>query len=194
VDDVRRLRPLTLLIGAAAALAACHADRGHVISPADVRERDGWVLVRDVPFVGQRSDRDCGAAAIAMVLRAWCVAVDAGAVAAAYPALQERGLQAGELRDFARAQGLDAFLVKGEPADLRAEIERRRPLIVGLARQANGKRVGHYEVVIGFHHARHRILTIDPASGWRESSVEAFAAEWAGAQQLALVVFRRAPP
>lgn len=67
-------------------------------------------------------------------------------------------------------------------------------LIVGLARSAGRTAIGHYEVVIGYHPARRRILTLDPAAGWRESSFEAFAAEWAGAQQLALVVFRRALP
>jgi ABC-type bacteriocin/lantibiotic exporter with double-glycine peptidase domain len=181
------------MVGALVALGACHAGRGRVVAPGDVRERDGWVFVRDVPFVGQESERDCGAAALAMVLRYWGVPVDAREVAAANPSARARGLHAGELRDFARTRGLDAFLVKGEPADLRTQIERHRPLIVGLARQADGTTLGHYEVVIGFHHARHRILTLDPAAGWRDSSMESFAAEWAGAQQLALVVFRREP-
>jgi ABC-type bacteriocin/lantibiotic exporter with double-glycine peptidase domain len=163
-------------------LAACHAGRGRVVSPADVAARDGWTLVTGVPFIRQRSERDCGAAA---------VSVSAEDVVTAYPAARERGLRAGELRELIRARGLDAFVLKGEPADLRAEIERRRPLIVGLARSASGAPIGHYEVVIGLDHARRRILTLDPAAGWRESSFEEFAAEWAGAQQLALVVFRR---
>ena len=47
------------------------------------------------------------------------------------------------------------------------------------------------ELVIGFNHRQRLILTIDPAAGWRESSFEAFATEWVGAEQLALVVFRR---
>jgi hypothetical protein len=127
-----------------------------------------------------------------MVLGYWGVPVSAEDVVTATPAARERGLRAGELRELIRAHGLDAFVVKGEPADLRAEIERRRPLIVGLTRSANGATTGHYEVVIGLDHARRRILTLDPAAGWRESSFEEFAAEWAGANQLALVVFRRA--
>jgi ABC-type bacteriocin/lantibiotic exporter with double-glycine peptidase domain len=189
---VRSCWRLAVLIGASAMLAACQAGRGSVVSPADVSERDGWTLVSGVPFVKQRSELDCGAAAITMVLRYWGVPIDAKDVVATQPAALERGFKASELRELVRARGLDAFLVNGEPEDLRTEIERRRPLIVGLARRANGTAIGHYEVVIGFHHARRRVLTLDPAAGWRESSYEEFAAEWAGARQLALVVFRRA--
>src|SRR5262245_23806509 len=185
--------PLALLIGGASMVAACQTGRGRVVSPADVAERDGWKLVGGVPLVKQRSDKDCGAAAVAMVLGYWGVPASVESVVNAEVASGERGLRASELRELVRARGLDAFLVKGGPADLRAEIERRRPLIVGLARSSDRATIGHYEVVIGFHHARRRILTLDPAAGWRESSFEDFAAEWAGAQQLALVVFRRAP-
>jgi ABC-type bacteriocin/lantibiotic exporter with double-glycine peptidase domain len=189
---VRWSWPLAMLVGAGAVLSACQAARGNVVSPADVSERDGWTLVSGVPFVRQRSERDCGAAAITMVLRYWGLSIDANDVIASQPAARERGFKASELRELVRARGLDAFLVKGEPGDLRNEIERRRPLIVGLARRANGTTIGHYEVVIGFHHARQRVLTLDPAAGLRDSSFDEFAAEWAGAQQLALVVFRRA--
>ena len=156
---------LAVLIGASAMLAACQAGRGSVVSPADVSERDGWTLVSGVPFVKQRSELDCGAAAITMVLRYWGVPIDAKDVVATQPAALERGFKASELRELVRARGLDAFLVNGEPEDLRTEIERRRPLIVGLARRANGTAIGHYEVVIGFHHARRRVLTLDPAAG-----------------------------
>jgi ABC-type bacteriocin/lantibiotic exporter with double-glycine peptidase domain len=188
---VRPSSLLAVVVTAGVTLSACQTGRGRVVSPADITERDGWLLVGGVPFVKQRSERDCGAAAAAMVLRYW--GVPASATDAAAPLAGERGLKASELRELVRARGLDAFLVRGEPADLRAEIERRRPLIVGLVARARGTAIGHYEVVIGFHHARRRILTLDPAAGWRESSFEEFAAEWAGAQQLALVVFRRAP-
>ena len=107
------------------------------------------------------------------------------------PAARGRGLKAGELRELARARGLDAFVIKGEPDHIRDAIQQRRPLIVGLAQRAGRDLIGHYEVVIGFNHARLLILTLDPAAGWRVSSYQDFAAEWAGAGQLALVVFRR---
>jgi ABC-type bacteriocin/lantibiotic exporter with double-glycine peptidase domain len=173
---------------------ACHAGRGRVVSPSEIDAADGWKFVAGVPFVEQHSQHDCGPAALAMVLRYWGIGAGVeDVVAAAGSALRAgRGMRAGELRDYARARGLDAFVVKGEPADLRAQVERQRPLIVGLAQSTGGAMAGHYEVVIGFNPQRRLILTIDPAAGWRESSFEAFAAEWAGAEQLALVVFRRA--
>ena len=180
-----------MLATAGVVLASCQTGRGRVVSPGDIAARDGWMLVEGVPFVAQRSERDCGAAAMAMVLRYWGVPADADGLSAAVPAARGRGLKASELQELARARGLDAFVVKGEPADLRTEIERRRPLIVGLAQHAGGETVGHYEVVIGFDHARRLILTLDPAAGWRESSLQDFAVEWAGAQQVTLVVFRR---
>lgn len=190
---MRCCRRLAVVATAGVMLAACQMGRGRVVSPSDVAARDGWLLVEGVPFVAQRSERDCGAAALAMVLRYWGVPADVDGLVAAVPAARGRGLKAGELRDLVHARGLDAFVVKGEPADLRTEIERRRPLIVGTARRAGRDMLGHYEVVIGFDHARRLILTLDPAAGWRESSFQDFAIEWAGAQQLALVVFRRAP-
>jgi ABC-type bacteriocin/lantibiotic exporter with double-glycine peptidase domain len=191
---VPSLRPLALLVTGALTLAACQAGRGRVVSPADVGERDGWKLVDGVPFIEQRSETDCGAAAVAMVLRYWGAPATVEDLVSADVASGERGLRASELRALLRARGLEAFLVRGEPSDLRTAIERRRPLIVGLARTSGRGAIGHYEVVIGFHPGRRRILTLDPAAGWRESRFEDFAAEWAGAQQLALVVFRRAPP
>jgi ABC-type bacteriocin/lantibiotic exporter with double-glycine peptidase domain len=191
---VRARSACVLLVVAGTALSACRAGRGRVVSPSEIDAADGWELVSGVPFVEQHSRHDCGPAALAMVLRYWGVTVGVEeVVAGGRPAsAAERGMRAGELRDYARARGLDAFVVKGEPGDLRAQIDRRRPLIVGLAQsEPGGTIVGHYEVVIGFNHRRRLILTIDPAAGWRESSFEAFAVEWSGAEQLALVVFRR---
>jgi len=182
-----------MLASASVLLAACQAGRGHVVSPAVVFTQEGWLRVDGVPFIAQRTERDCGAAALAMVLNYWGVAAGADDLAAALPAARGRGLKAGELRELARARGLDAFVIKGEPDQIRDEIQRRHPLIVGLAQRAGRDVIGHYEVVIGFNHARLLILTLDPAAGWRVSSYQDFAAEWAGAGQLAMVVFRRAP-
>jgi ABC-type bacteriocin/lantibiotic exporter with double-glycine peptidase domain len=182
-----------VLAAAGVMLAACQTGRGRVVSPGTVAAHHSWLVVDGVPFVAQRSERDCGAAAVAMVLGYWGVPADVDGLVAAVPAARGRGLKAGELRELVNARGLDAFVVKGEPTDLRTEIEHRRPLIVGTARRAGRDMLGHYEVLIGFDHARGLILTLDPASGWRESSFRDFAVEWAGAQQLALVVFRRAP-
>jgi ABC-type bacteriocin/lantibiotic exporter with double-glycine peptidase domain len=148
--------------------------------------------VRGVPFLPQAGELDCGAAALAMVLRYWGVAVTPAEISGAHPEARARGLRAGELRTFARARGLEAFLVAGQPADLRVELEHGRPLIVGLGKPYLRRTLAHYEVLIGLHRDG-RILTLDPAHGWRVNTVEGFAQEWASGQQLALLIFRRAP-
>lgn len=149
--------------------------------------------MRDVPFFEQAGERDCGPAALAMVLRYWGVPVTPAQITGAHPESRTRGLRAGELRTFARGRGLEAFLIAGQPADLRAELEHGRPLIVGLGKPHFPQRLAHYEVLIGLHRDGRRVLTLDPAHGWRVNTVEGFAEEWASAQQLALVIFRRAP-
>jgi ABC-type bacteriocin/lantibiotic exporter with double-glycine peptidase domain len=162
------------------------------VTPAAIAAEPGWLLVRSVPFYGQSGDRDCGAAALAMVLRYWEVPVTPQEIVAAYQTKDGRGLRAGELRDFARGRGLEAFLVTGDPADLRSELEHGRPLLVGLGKRHGRHTLAHYEVLVGLHRDGSRVLTLDPAHGWRENSREGFAAEWTAAGQLALVIFKRA--
>jgi ABC-type bacteriocin/lantibiotic exporter with double-glycine peptidase domain len=180
--------------GLLALLGGCYTGSARTVSPAEIGRDPGWLLVRGVPFLEQRAENDCGAAALAMVLRYWGLPVSREDITAAYPlgAGRERGLRAGELRDFTRRRGLEAFLIEGQLHDVRAELERARPVIVGLGKPYGEQRFAHYEVVVGLHGGRRRILTLDPARGWRENSLEGFAAEWAPAQRLLLVVFRKA--
>jgi ABC-type bacteriocin/lantibiotic exporter with double-glycine peptidase domain len=161
------------------ALAGCYAGSARSVAPAAIDADPGWVRVRGVPFVGQRTESDCGPAALAMVLRFWGVTgtLESGGAATA-----------GELRDFARSRGLQAFLIKGDPNDVAEHIAHGRPLIVGLGKQYGRKTLGHFEVLVGYHAQRRRFLTLDPASGWRENGAEGFAREWAAAEQLLLIV------
>ncbi|HXU82987.1 MAG TPA: papain-like cysteine protease family protein [Polyangia bacterium] len=175
-----------------ALLAGCYTGSARTVSPAIVTADPGWLLVRGVPFFQQGGELDCGPAALAMVLRYWGVPVTPDQIASAHPQSRARGLRAGELRSFARGRGLEAFLVAGQPADLRAELESGRPLIVGLGKPHFPQRLAHYEVLIGLH-PDGRVLTLDPAHGWRVNTVQGFVEEWASAQQLALVIFRRTP-
>jgi ABC-type bacteriocin/lantibiotic exporter with double-glycine peptidase domain len=177
----------------ALALAGCYTGSARTVSPVTIGADSGWLLVSGVPFFQQAGERDCGPAALAMVLRYWNVAVTPAQIATAHPENRDRGLRAGELRTFARGQGLEAFLIVGQPADLRTELEHGRPVIVGLGKPHLSRALAHYEVLIGLHRDGRRILTLDPAHGWRVNTLEGFAREWATAQQLALVIFRRAP-
>jgi ABC-type bacteriocin/lantibiotic exporter with double-glycine peptidase domain len=172
-------------------LGGCYTGLAHPVSPAQIARDPGWLLVRAVPFHEQRAENDCGAAALAMVLQYWGLPVTPIQITAAHaPVPQGHGLRAGELRDFSRSRGLQAFLVHGQLDDLTSELARNRPVIVGLGKPHGRAVYAHYEVVVGLHAARQRVLTLDPARGWRENSWTAFQAEWAAATNLLLVVFR----
>jgi hypothetical protein len=177
---------LSLLLG------GCYTGSARSVSPLEVMRDPGWLLVQ-VPYAEQREENDCGAAALAMVLRYWGETVTREQITAAHPTLRERtrGLRAGELRDFSRARGLDAFVVKGQLDDVRSELERGRPMIVGLGKPHGRTHYAHFEVVVGLHRDRQRVLTLDPARGWRVNTIAGFQAEWAPARNLLLVVFRR---
>jgi ABC-type bacteriocin/lantibiotic exporter with double-glycine peptidase domain len=187
---VARAAALWLLISAAGAGCYTGSARGVASLPDPVRA-PGWVVVRGVPFVHQQSDADCGAAAMAMALSYWGQPATLETVVAARPP-HDGGIAAGDLRDLARARGLQAFLVPGTFVDLDTQLRRGRPVVVGLAKPITGNRaLQHYEVVIGLNRTERRVLTWDPAQGLRENSFEGFAREWIPAHQLALILFPR---
>lgn len=156
---------------------------------------DGWERV-EVAELRQSSRDGCGAAALAMVLGHWGRPVTQDEVWAASPPASGQGIRADALRDFARRQGLEAFLVEGQPGDLQRELGRARPVLVGVMKRQGRRAYPHYEVVVGLNRQRQRVLTLDPAQGRVERSIDHFTAEWAAAGRLTLVIFPRAaaPP
>lgn len=182
------------VVVAAVLAAGCtsYTGKGRDFSPHRLSSEPGWVSVRGVPLERQVEEADCGAAAIAMVIAHW-TGGQPRAIAAALRPAPERGIAAGRMRDLARRSGLAAFIVRGEMADLEREIAAGRPVVVGLVKPHGRKVLTHYEVVVGLHRARKLVVTIDPASGWRENGVDAFLAEWNPSKRLALVVSSRDP-
>src|SRR5439155_656740 len=83
------------------AVAGCYTGSAHTVTRATIDADPGWLLVRGVPFFQQAGERDCGAAALAMVLRYWDVGVTPAEIASAHPESHARGLRAGELRALA---------------------------------------------------------------------------------------------
>jgi len=178
-----------VVLALALAVPACYTGSAHTLPSASMtalaRDPD-WAIVSDVPFVPQQTARDCGPAALAMVLAHFRVP----AVSPAPPELAAGDVRAGTLRDVARSSGLDAYVVSGTFADLFAQIGRGRPVVVGLAKPmalTGGRALAHYEVVIGVNRARRLILSLDPAMGLRENTLEGFAREWAPTQQVTIV-------
>jgi ABC-type bacteriocin/lantibiotic exporter with double-glycine peptidase domain len=179
-------------------VSGCYIGSARTATPADLAPQpdDSWNRVDGVPPVRQIAREDCGAAALAMVLGYWGLPATRADISAAHPPERERGIKAGALRDFARRQGLEAFVIQGELADLDRELARHRPVLVGVMKRTSRRVYPHYEVVIGISRGKQRILTLDPAHGLRVNSRDGFAAEWTAAGRLTLIIFPRvaAPP
>lgn len=143
-----------------------------------------WMPAADVEPVLQEEKTDCGAAALAALLTYWGVPTSLAELREACDVGPE-GIAAGSLRDLARRAGLEAYLIRGEKEDLERELAESRPVLVGVVRSGRA----HYALVTGL--ASERVLLVDPAAGRLEQGWSRFAREWAGAANLALVVFPR---
>jgi len=180
------------LIGCVLA-SGCYLGSARTATPVDLADpRDSWNMVEGVPPVRQIAREDCGAAALAMVLGYWALPGMREGIIAANPPAPEQGIRAAALRDFARRQGLQAFIFQGELADLDRELTRHRPVLVGVMKRYGRRVYPHYEVVVGMSRRQQRILTLDPAHGLRVNSREGFTTEWTAAGRLTLIVFPRA--
>jgi ABC-type bacteriocin/lantibiotic exporter with double-glycine peptidase domain len=138
-------------------------------------------------LIRQSSEHGCGAAALAMVLERWGVP-SSDLEIATESAAGDQGIAAGVLRDLARRKGLQAFLIRGEEADLVREVGLNRPVLVGLVQRYTSRSYAHYVVIVGVNQTSQRVLMLDPARGMREDDFESFAAEWGGAGRLTLVI------
>jgi len=178
-----------LLAAFVVGMGGCYRGNSRSVSLADVEREPGWLIVRGVPEVRQEKTHDCGAAALAMVLGRWGIPNAEREIQRVVPSSNEHGAQAGALRQFARDEGLRAFLISGGPADLEHELRAQRPVLVGLVQRYSGDRaLTHYEVVIGLQPATGRVLLLDPARGPREDQLASFDQEWRAAGRLTLVV------
>ncbi|MGB8297810.1 MAG: cysteine peptidase family C39 domain-containing protein [Polyangia bacterium] len=184
----RAASPELLALLACLATSGCYLGSARNARLADLAADDGWEFVEGVPAVRQAANEDCGAAALAMVLGYWKRAVTRDGIVAANPPVPDRGIKAAALRDFARQQGMQAFVIQGQFVDLDREIHSHRPVLVGVMKRYGRRAYSHYEVVVGVNSRERRILTIDPAHGPRVDSREGFATEWAAAGQVTLVV------
>ena len=177
---------MPLLLGA----CASYVGSARRFSPERLTAEPGWVKVSGVPFTAQRAESDCGAAAIGMVVGYWTGRPSSEIAARLRPA-PPRGLKAGRLRELARGAGLAAFLVQGTLDDLERELDAGRPVLVGLVKLHRRSYLTHYEVVVAWHPRERVVVTLDPAAGWRENTVEGFVTEWRAAGWLALVTSAR---
>jgi len=178
-------------IAGALALGACYMGSARDFSPAQLRDEKGWISVDGLKPLKQKNKYDCGPVALTMLLRYWGVETNPKEVRGD----KKRGLMsAGHLRQVAKEAGLEAFLIKGEIADLERELAKKRPVLVGVVKPHLGKGLSHFEVVVAIHPQKKVVVTLDPARGWRQNHYEGFLTEWNYAKRLSLVVFRVAQP
>jgi ABC-type bacteriocin/lantibiotic exporter with double-glycine peptidase domain len=176
------------VLAAAVALAGCYHGTARAVLPSDLTRDRGWVLVDGVHLIRQTSERDCGAAALVMMLQRWSVPSSPDEILHDVPIESGHGISLGVLRDFARGKGLGAFVIKGELADLIYEVGLNRPVLVGLVQRYGDRALSHYEVVAGINQTTRRVLLLDPAHGLREDGFDGFAAEWDAAGRPTLVI------
>jgi ABC-type bacteriocin/lantibiotic exporter with double-glycine peptidase domain len=184
--------------------SGCASYRGSArnVSQPEVAAEPGWTRIEGVALVRQKGIRDCGAAALSMVLAYWeertrhaskaRADIERAEIDRALRHEPGEGLSAGGLRDYARRRGHSAFVFQGSIADLKHELGAGRPVIVGVHKPlSSGEALAHYEVLIGIHPERKRVLTLDPARGLRENDIRGFAAEWESAGRVTLVILPR---
>ena len=172
----------------AGVVGGCYHGSARTVSPAELTRDHSWVLVEGVSLVKQTADRDCGAAALAMMLGRWHVRSSPQEILRSVPVEPGHGIAAGSLRDFARKKGLRAFLIRGELSDLANEVGLNRPVLVGLVQRYGERTQSHYEVVAGINQANRRVLLLDPARGMREDDFDGFVSEWSAAGRPTLVI------
>jgi ABC-type bacteriocin/lantibiotic exporter with double-glycine peptidase domain len=165
------------LIAGAVAFAGCTAYVGGS-RPVDALDGPGWIAVESVPYFAQQQEKDCGAAALAMVLARWRADLDLDKIRASCQPDPEKSITAGVLRDYARSLGLKAWVFAGDFKVFEDELAKGNPVLVGMVKPTVTDFVTHYEVVVAFHPDRRRIVTHDPALGRRVYDEAAFLAEW----------------
>jgi len=185
---------------ALASISACASYKGasHEVSAATLAAQPGWVRIEHVDLVRQRGIKDCGSAALATVLGylhpGGPASLRREAIDTALREAPGRGLAASQLRDYARGQGFDSFVIKGAVRDLEHEVEAGRPVIVGVLKPlSSGEALAHYEVFVGFNSRREEVITLDPARGLRRFELDGFLEEWEDAGQVAIVVMPKEP-
>jgi ABC-type bacteriocin/lantibiotic exporter with double-glycine peptidase domain len=173
-------------------LAGCsYLGEAKDFDPAELKSEPGWIAAPGVAVELQKQADDCGTAALSMIFDYWRIPRDEENPNAHL--IPGKGISARDLRDLARKNGLESYLIHGQWSDLRNELSRGHPVIVGLLKLGRSGLVTHYEVVVAIHPDREVVVTHDPASGWRQNSRSGFQKEWDPAGYLTLVFYPPEP-
>ena len=182
------LTPLLLGTALLVATSACGAPPAARHPEAGELEAPGWVRV-DTPVTIQRGLTDCGAAVLTSLLQYWGKPTSVQSVRDAVGRGALGRASAAELRDFAQSTGLEAFVFYAQFDTLRHELDRGRPVIVGLHQPVGKQVVKHYELVNGYNAERELVTAMDPATGLVVMPLAEFMKRWQAASGLVLVAF-----
>ncbi|MEZ4365232.1 MAG: cysteine peptidase family C39 domain-containing protein [Kofleriaceae bacterium] len=182
--------PVAFAVGLLALAAACGGYRGAArpMDPSRLTQEPGWIVAEGTPALRQRGAQDCGPAALAMVAQRWGTPLS---VRQAAVDLEPGGARLLDLQRRAEELGLRAFVIEGDRGTLVHELERGRPVIVGLHLPiADDRAQRHYEVVVAVRGRDEalELVTIDPARGWRHRTWADLEREWLPAGHPTMVV------
>jgi predicted double-glycine peptidase len=157
--------------------------------PSELVRNGEWITVGEFPQVLQEQNDDCGAAALASVLRFWGHPATPRSILSAIGRSDHR-LRAGDMKAYANRMGLHSYVFFGTMTDVVHELKRGRPIIVGLGKQfAEKKALSHYEVVIGYEPKKKLVLLFDPGKGFQVDTLQGFADEWVRTKGVTIVTF-----
>lgn len=176
------------LVGAA--LFALVMGCAHGPVPARAPDDGDWSVVPGLTVYTQKSEADCGPAALATVLSRW--GVPSSAAWHGPHAVRDDGATAGELRDVARRLGFHAYVIQGAFDDLEFELARARPVLLGVVRPTDAGPRSHFVAVVGREAGGARWLLADPARGLEAVPRAALQAQWEASGFVTLVLAPRA--
>lgn len=186
----RRVFPAVSLFLIALTSGCTYLGSARGFDPETFDREPGWLAIRSIRPIRQEGTEDCGLAALQMALAYWEHPVGRAELLQACPLKPGAGLKAGDLRDYAKASGLQAYLIHGEWSDVETELSRGHPIIVGMAKPYVTGVFTHYELVVAVHGVTQDVVTLDPAHGWRSNTFEGFRKEWDPTGRLALILYR----
>jgi ABC-type bacteriocin/lantibiotic exporter with double-glycine peptidase domain len=183
---IRSARAIAL-IGLVASCTAPYRGGARAVQPVQLGA--GWLRAAETPVVKQKHQADCGLAALAMIGGAWGRNWTLDDLVHQHPP-GKHGIKLGVLRDVARQRGLEAFAIKATRDDLKNELSKGRPVMLGLMLPHDRKsNRSHFEVAIALNTKDGTLITIDPATGeWMRRSPQVLDIEWKAAGYAALVV------
>lgn len=163
-----------------------------------------------IEAVKQSRNNCCGIACLVSVLDYWEIKTEEQQILAEFPKSSEKGYSILELRNIAKAKGLEAYAIsmQSKPViQLKKQLQKGRPVICALKLPGGlyiaydipvygqiyrkllwmfAPKKNHYVLVFGL--SKNEILIMDPAYGFASIPIELFHLSWSKRNYAALVI------